>query len=80
MVCNVELLFYSLITDKRKLIMIHGIFRVMSLMDFTITTALIIALLKAIWDILEIRAKIKLKKAWFNTFNLLYTLKQGKGK
>ena len=60
--------------------MIHGIFRVMSLMDFTITIALIIALLKAIFDILEIRAKIKLKKAWFNTFNLLYTLKQGKGK
>ena len=80
MVCNVGLLFYSLITDKRKLIMIHGIFRVMSLMDFTITIALIIALLKAIFDILEIRAKIKLKKAWFNTFNLLYTLKQGKGK
>ena len=52
----------------------------MSLMDFTITIALIIALLKAICDILEIRAKIKLKKAWFNTFNLLYTLKQGKGK
>lgn len=80
MVCNVGLLFYSLITDKRKLIMIHGIFRVMSLMDFTITIALIISLLKAICDILEIRAKIKLKKAWFNTFNLLYTLKQGKGK
>lgn len=59
--------------------MIHGIFMVMSLMDFTITIALVIALLKAIADILEIRAKIKLKKAWYNTFNLLYTLKQGKG-
>nr|DAF08044.1 MAG TPA: hypothetical protein [Caudoviricetes sp.] len=78
--CGVWLLFSFFITYKRKLIMIHGIFMVMSLMDFTITIALIIALLKAITDILEIRAKIKLKKAWYNTFNLLYTLKQGKGK
>ena len=66
MICEVWLLFYFLITYKRKLVILHYIFVEMDTGDFSVTIALLILLTQTIGSFVRTCRVIKEKKSLIN--------------